>query len=163
MISNKEIKAQLKERELTLKEQGIILFAKNDEYPTEVYLTSLFLKKCRKGKIWNTPQLLSTLQNCWYGVDMKRLKSPGGKDGIFMLDRDFTPRNEMQRKIFDQFIDKPNSGFEELCQFLKCQKEEVIAVRVVHHHMRLLGILQHNPNTGLSRVVLVDFDINEHS
>jgi len=39
--------------------------------------------------------MLKALKNAAYGFDEKQARSRGGADGIFLLDRHFTPKNEM--------------------------------------------------------------------
>ena len=56
-----------------------------------------------------------------------------------MLDRDFTPPNVMMRKIFDQFLDKSDSGIDVIAKKLHAKVDDLKAVRLVSHHMRLLG------------------------
>lgn len=62
----------------------------------------------------------------------------------------------MQRKIFDQFIDKENSGFKEILKKLGFPKNKINAIRVVSHHMRLLGI--HFAGKDSDIIVLVNYD-----
>jgi hypothetical protein len=156
MLRFKELKKHLKELEESINNDGMALLSYNPENHTSVYITNDIIKKCKKGKVWNTPALLCTLQNCWYGIDPVKMKSPGGKDGIFLLDRDYKPKNEMQRKIFDQCIDKPGSAFMNYCDQFNVNPNNVLAVRVVSHHMRLLGILLKNDKTNT--IVLVNYD-----
>ncbi|TGN99759.1 hypothetical protein PN36_33795 [Candidatus Thiomargarita nelsonii] len=53
-----------------------------------------------------------------YGFDEKQARSRGGADGIFLLDRHFTPKNEMMKKLFDGFLDQPNSGIMDIAAAL---------------------------------------------
>jgi hypothetical protein len=160
MFTISELKLKLKELGKRIFKYGIALLAHNETNKTWVYITEDFVKKCKKGKVWNTPGMLSTLQNCWYGVDVTKMKSPGGKDGIFMINREYKPKNEMQRKIFDQFIDKEGSMFNNACLYFEKDPKDAIAVRIVSHHMRLLGILFRHENNDIfsNHIVLVDYD-----
>lgn len=120
------------------------------------YLTSALLKKCKKGRVWKSQGFLITLKNIRYGFDELQSRSVSGRDGIFLIDRHFTPRNSMQKKIFDQFIDKETSGFAKLVDALNLHPGELKAVRVVSHHLRLLGFLEIRKNENI--LVLVDYD-----
>ena len=100
--------------------------------------------------------MLSAIKNAEYGFDRSRAHSPGGLDGIFLLTRDFRPKNEMMKKIFDKFLDRKNSGAKEIADALDCSLDELIAVRLVSHHLRLLGVIR--PEEGKDTLVLVDHD-----
>lgn len=120
------------------------------------YLTSSLLKKCKKGRVWKSQAFLITLKNIKYGFDELQSRSVSGRDGIFLIDRHFQPRNSMQKKIFDQFIDKDTSDFREIVTLLELESTELKAVRVVSHHLRLLGILEQRKDKNI--LVLVDYD-----
>lgn len=161
----KELKNELKTLGKEIFKNGITRLTTNTDSSydstTIVFITEYFVKQCQKGKIWNTPELLSTLQNCWYGVDNKHLKSPGGKDGIFIIDRGYRPENEMQKKIFNRFIDKENSLFPSVCKFFEKKANDFIAVRIVSHHLRLLGVMfidRNKYDRELNIITLVDYD-----
>ncbi len=155
-----ELKDKVTEAEVLLKAYPLVEVFKrmNDERRrvTQVLLTERFRKKCRKGKVWKSPAFLTALKNAEYGYDPKHSRSPGGYDGVFALDRDFRPANAMMKKLFDQFIDKPGSGIDEIAEALGVAKEELIPVRVVSHHMRLLGVM--HQRKGVDIIALVDFD-----
>jgi hypothetical protein len=70
--------------------------------PLELSITERFRKKCRKGGVWKSKPMLTALKNADYGFDPVRAKSPGGKDGIFLITRDFTPVNTMMKKVIIQ-------------------------------------------------------------
>jgi len=123
-----------------------------------VGLTERLHKKARKGHIWKSPHFLSTLKNAEYGFDESHARSRGNSDGIFLLDRNFRPSNEMMHKIFDQYLDKENSGVEEVTQALGTTLKDLLAVRLVSHHMRLLGVLLRKEFEDW--LILVDFDDN---
>ena len=163
--TTKEIKEKLKSIENEVMRERVVEFMQNPlsgfESTTVVYITDYFIKKCKKGKVWNTPALLVSLQNCRYEVDNKHLKSPGGRDGIFVIDRDYKPRNEMQKKIFDRFIDNDNSMFPGICQMWDKTKDDFIAVRIVSHHLRLLGVMfvtKNDDGRTFNVITLVDYD-----
>ena len=126
------------------------------EKPVSIALTRRFLKKCKKGKVWNSAEMLTALKNAKYGFDSNHPKSMGGKDGIFLLTREHKPRNEMMRKIFDQFLDKPDSGAGDIAAVFGVTLDTMVPVRLVSHHMRLLGLL-YRTDTG-DALVLVDYD-----
>jgi hypothetical protein len=121
-------------------------------------LTERLHKKAKKAHIWKSPHFLSTLKNVEYGFDQSHARSRGGTDGIFLLDRNFHPKNEMMHKIFDQYIDKEESGIEEVAQALNADIKDLLPVRLVSHHMRLLGVLLRKEIEDW--LVLVDFDDN---
>ena len=60
------------------------------------------------------------------------------------------------KKIFDRFLDKRDSGAEELVDALGSDLDRIIPVRLVSHHMRLLGILHRSE--AVDTLVLVDYD-----
>ena len=83
-------------------------------------------------------------------------RSQGGSDGIFILDRSFRAPNEMMRRIFDRYLDKPTSGIGAVAAALEIKPTELQAVRLVSHHIRLLGVLHRK--TTEDWLVLVDYD-----
>jgi hypothetical protein len=93
------------------------------------------------------------------GFDELRSRSPGGRDGIFVMDRTFRPANEMMAKLFDRFLDKPASGADELATALGVSLIDLIPVRLVSHHMRLLGVLARKEEADW--LALVDCDRSE--
>jgi hypothetical protein len=152
-----ELKKRLTEIESELDSGAFVSFA---TVPTpggdlRVVVTDRLRKACRKGKIWKSPAMLTALKNAQYGLDRNRSRSRGGSDGIFLLDRTFHPPNEMMRKLFDRFLDKPDPLVALLMSRLKVRLDDLIPVRVVSHHMRLLGVLVERPEATL---VLVDYD-----
>ncbi len=62
----------------------------------------------------------------------------------------------MMVKIFDKFIDKPGSGAEDIDRKLGTNIQELQAVRLVSHSLRLLGVLFQAKDTDW--LVLVDYD-----
>lgn len=125
----------------------------------KVYLSRSLRKRARKARVWKTNEFCITLRNVKYGLDPDSAKSKGGRDGVYLLDRDFKPANEMQKRIFDQFIDKQNSDYATIVDALKLSHERIRAVRVVSHHMRLLGIC----HTGKEEDILVIVDVDKKS
>lgn len=119
-------------------------------------LTERLRHSCRKGKVWKSNAMLTALKNTQYGFDRTRTRSRGGADGVFLLDRTFEPRNEMMRKIFDRFLDKPDPLVAQLSARFAVAAEEFVPVRVVSHHLRLLGVLIEREEAA--QLVLVDFD-----
>jgi hypothetical protein len=119
-------------------------------------LTGRLMRRAKKGRVWKSPAFLSAMKNAEYGFDERHARSHGGSDGVFVIDRSFRPANEMMRKIFDRYLDKPDSGVDSIINELDVEAAELLAVRVVSHHMRLLGILHRRaPEDWL---VLVDYD-----
>lgn len=119
-------------------------------------LTDRLMRRARRGRIWKSPAFLTALKNAEYGFDERHARSQGGSDGIFLLDRSFHPTNEMMRKIFDRYLDKPGSGIERVSKELGVDAAALLAVRVVSHHMRLLGIFHRARSEDW--LVLVDYD-----
>ena len=62
----------------------------------------------------------------------------------------------MVRKIFDRYLDRPGSGVDDVAAALGARREQLLAARVVSHHMRLLGVLWRGPSADW--LVLVDLD-----
>lgn len=154
----KQTKQRIIEIENDLKNKGIIEFnrAMVNGRSQITYITSLLKKNCKKKRVWKSKEFLITLKNINYGIDNSNFRSKSGKDGIFILDRNYLPKNEMQRKIFDQFIDKENSDFKEILKELDLPENRLNAIRVVSHHMRLLGI--HFAGKDSDIIVLVNYD-----
>ena len=100
--------------------------------------------------------MLGTLKNAAYGFDESRARSVSGRDGIYIVDRDFDPPNEMMRKLFDRYLDKPGSGAEEVAASLDVPVADLLPVRLVSHHLRLLGVLARKADADC--LVLVDCD-----
>lgn len=122
-------------------------------------VTERLRKAARKEGVWRSREMLVTLKNAAYGFDEQKARSAGGRDGIFLLDRGFRPPNPMMHKLFDRFLDKPGSGVEEIAAALGVPVAELLPVRLVSHHLRLLGVLA---RTGKGDwLVLVDCDRSE--
>lgn len=124
-----------------------------------VCLTERLRKYARKEGVWRSREMLATLKNASYGFDAARARSVSGRDGIFLLDRTFRPANEMMRKLFDRFLDAPNAGAEKLAAALETPLAELLPVRLVSHHIRLLGALAQRSDADW--LVLVDCDRSE--
>jgi len=122
----------------------------------DVFLTERLIKRCRKAKVWKSRAMLSTLKNVQYGFCLQNSRSRGGIDGIFRLDRHFKPANSMMKKLFDQFLDKPSPLKEKIQSTFSISSEKWIPVRLVSHHLRLLGVIICLENSQV--LVLVDCD-----
>jgi hypothetical protein len=105
------------------------------------------------------PRDAHTLKNAASGYDEQKARGVGGRDGIFLLDRAFRPANEMMRKLFDRFFDNPTSGATELAAALGVPLVALLPVRLVSHHLRLLGVLARRSDADW--LVLVDCDRSE--
>jgi hypothetical protein len=121
-----------------------------------VALTDRLRKAARKEGVWRSRALLVTLKNAAYGFDERQARSVGGRDGIFLLDRDHRPANAMMHKLFDRFLDRDDGGAVELAAALGTPREALLPVRLVSHHLRLLGVLARRPEADW--LVLVDCD-----
>jgi len=119
-------------------------------------LTERLKRKCKKAKIWKSKELLTAFKNAKYGFDPMNAKSSGGKDGVFILSRKYQPRNEMMKKIFDRFLDKPDDLALKIAEESHVKLRDLSAVRLVSHHMRLLGVLKRGKKEDT--IILVDFD-----
>lgn len=111
---------------------------------------------CKRGRVWKSKAFLTAVKNASYGFDRRRALSPGGTDGIFLLTRGHRPVNSMMRKLFARFLDKEESGARELASALGTPLEELLPVRLVSHHLRLLGVLRCGDERDT--LVIVDYD-----
>ena len=62
----------------------------------------------------------------------------------------------MMRKIYAGYLDKAGKEADEVARVLGCSKEGLTAVRLVSHHMLMLGVLLKGDDAD--SLVLVDFD-----
>lgn len=127
-----------------------------DGHPLRLALTERLRKACKRGRVWQSTAFLTALRNAQYGFDENKAHSPGGADGIFLLTRTHQPPNEMMRKLFDRFLDRPGSGAGEIAGALGTPLGSLVPVRLVSHHLRLLGLLQREE--ARDTLVLVDYD-----
>ena len=119
-------------------------------------ITGRLRRLAKRGRIWKSSAFLTALKNAEYGFDEMRARSPGGADGIFLLDRNFKPPNQMMRKIFDQFLDKSLAEAAAIARQLNADAAAFRAVQLVSHHLRLLGLL-HQDEAG-DWIIMVDYD-----
>jgi hypothetical protein len=156
-----EAKARLKAIEGELPGTPFVTFHtfSRESRSLHVCITERLRKCARKEGVWRGREMLATLKNAAYGFDEGRARSVGGRDGIFLMDRTFRPANEMMRKLFDRFLDKPGSGAAELAAALGVTLADLLPVRLVSHHMRLLGVLVRKGDADW--LVLVDCDRSE--
>jgi hypothetical protein len=153
-----EMKSLVEAVETGLKGEPFVVmhrFTRNGR-PLNLALTERLKHSAKKGRVWKSPPFLTAMKNAEYGFDDRRVRSQGGSDGIFLLDRSFRPENEMMRKIFGRYLDKLGSGIEDITNALGVDATELLAVRVVSHHMRLLGVLHRAASEDW--LVLVDYD-----
>jgi hypothetical protein len=122
----------------------------------DLALTGRLRKACKRGRVWKSKSFLTALKNASYGFDPRRAQSPGGADGIFALTREHVPANTMMRKVFDRFLDHPGSGATVIASEMGTRIEELIPVRLVSHHMRLVGVLRRFEHKDV--LVLIDYD-----
>ncbi|MFT5679500.1 MAG: hypothetical protein ACI8RZ_000404 [Myxococcota bacterium] len=126
------------------------------ERPLHLCLTDRLRKRARKGRVWKSTGFLTAMKNAAYGYQEGHTHSRGGADGIFALDRSFTPANRMMSLLFAGYLDKPRSGAKTVAVTLGVSVEDLKPVRLVSHHMRLLGLISRQ-ETG-DWLVLVDYD-----
>jgi len=130
-----------------------------DGQSLHVGITERLRKQARKDGVWKSRGLCATLKNPAYGFDNQQDRSLGGADGMFLLDRSYKPpqaRTAMMRKLFDHFMDKLDSGVQELAGTLDVRTDDLLPVRLVSHHTRLLGVLCRKADTDW--LILVDCD-----
>ncbi|MBN1428058.1 MAG: hypothetical protein JXB07_06705 [Anaerolineae bacterium] len=153
-----ELRERLSEIEEDLTEEVFVVldvFERNGR-PLALAITDRCRRKCKKGRVWKSNEMLTALKNAQYGFVEERARSTGGIDGIFLLDREFRPANEMMHKIFDGFLDKQRSGAAEIAAELGVTLVQLLPVRLVSHHLRLLGVLARKSEADW--LVLVDYD-----
>nr|MEE4266887.1 hypothetical protein [Candidatus Krumholzibacteria bacterium] len=153
-----EVKKRLGDLDAVLTDRSVAEFG---EFNTphgglSVWVSDRLVKKCRKGRVWKSPGMCTAMKNAEYGFDTKTSRSRGGADGLFQVDRHFSPVNAMMKKLFDQFLDKPDPLVATLENHFGVPAQKWIAVRLVSHHLRLLGFMV--TSRGRSQLVLVDFD-----
>lgn len=153
-----EVRSKLEAAEERLAARDVAVFAdfRTSHGDLRVSVTDRLRRKCRKGRVWKSPTLLTALKNGAYGFDPKASRSRGGADGIFSVDRNFKPANAMMAKLFAQFLDKPDPLVDVLAAYLGTPAKEWFTVRLVSHHLRLLGVLVISASGG--HLVLVDYD-----
>ena len=154
----KEIKKVIESVESKLSEHTFIIahaFERNGRV-LYVALTNRLKKSCKRGRVWKSKAFLTAFKNAEYGFDESRAKSQGGSDGIFLLTRNYLPKNEMMKKIFDRFLGKPDIEAEAIANELNINMTSLLPVRLVSHHMRLLGVLM--KGTTVDTLVLIDYD-----
>jgi hypothetical protein len=127
-----------------------------DRRVLHVAVTERLRKAARKEGVWRSREMLTALKNAAYGFDEQRARSVGGRDGLFLLDRTFRPPNEMMRKIFDRYLDRAGSGAQEVAASLEVSLGDLLPVRLVSHHLRLLGVLARREDADW--LILVDCD-----
>lgn len=126
------------------------------ERPLHLCLTARLRRRARKGRVWKSAGFLTAMKNAAYGYREGHTRSRGGADGIFALDRTFTPPNRMMSLLFAGYLDKPRSGAEAVAATLGVPLAELEPVRLVSHHMRLLGVVSRQEDGDW--LVLVDYD-----
>lgn len=122
-------------------------------------LTARLERECRRARVWLSRAFLSACKNVAHGFDPRTAMSPGGRDGIFLLTRDHRPANEMMRKLFDRFLDRDDGQAEAIAKSLNTEVSSLLPVRLVSHHLRLLGVLHRRAADDI--LVLVDQDASD--
>ena len=151
-----DLQAQLRAAEEPLAAGELVALrpTERDGRTTQVVLTPRFFKLAQRARIWRSSALPITLKNAGYGFDPARARSLGGRDGVFLLDRSHD--GPMSRKIYGRFLDRPESGAAEVAEYLESSLDQLQAIRVVSHHLRLLGVLHRG--ASVDRLVIVDLD-----
>lgn len=155
-----EIMNRLERVEAQLPELGVLFhdFAGQGR-PMRLYLTDRLRRLARKDRAWCSRGMLSTLKNASYGFHENACRSRRGRDGVFLIDRLFVPRNQLLDKLFDQFLDKRGSGVEDIAGAFGVRVSELVPVGLGSHHMRLLGVLARA--TEFDQLALVEYYLCE--
>src|SRR5688572_22441719 len=128
-----DLKQQVSDIEADLKEHPFVelgIYERNGRR-LHLCLTERLHQVCRKAKVWKAKPFLTALKNAQYGFDESYARSTGGRDGIFIVDRTYYPPNEMQIKLFDKYLEKPDSGAESIAVALGTEISAMQAVRLV--------------------------------
>lgn len=152
------LKTQLRTIQHQLPEHVMLtlMVCTREEHTLHVHLTQRFYKRARKAKMWASKGMLTALKNASYGFDPSNARSRGGADGLFLLDRHFTPANTMMKLMFDGFLDKETQLIEDFAEHLDVPTSAFQAARLVSHHTRLLGLLVQLET--YTHFILVDLD-----
>lgn len=139
---------------------GVVLadFRTNDRL-LHLVLTDRLRMLAKKEGVWKSREFAATLKNAAYGFGERRSRCSGGRDGIFLVDRNYRPRNAMMLKLLDHYMDKAGSGIQSVAKWLGVKVDDLRPVRLVSHHMRLLGVLSRQDDADW--LVLVDCDRTE--
>lgn len=153
-----DAKERLTEIEGVLDDAPFALFHtfETGQRPLHLAITPLLQKHAKKDRVWRSREMLATLKNAAYGYQERDARSASGRDGIFRVDRDFTPANAMMRKLFDRFLDHPGPAAGDIANALGVPVGDLLPVRLVSHHMRLLGVLAQRDDGDW--LILVDCD-----
>jgi len=156
-----EVQSKLQEIEAGLSSSAFSLFHSfcRNERLIHVGITMRLKKRALKDRVWKSKAMLKALKNAGYGFDNKQARSRGWADGVFLIDRHFTPKNEMMKKLFDGFLDQPKRGVMEIATVLDIEPSVLLPVRVVSHHLRLLGVLYRAEREDW--LILVDCDVSQ--
>jgi hypothetical protein len=119
-------------------------------------VTDRLRRRAQRERVWGTRAMLGTVANAAHGFDEQRARSLRGRDGIFLLDRAHRPANAMMRKMFGGYLDRPDSGADAVAAALEVERTSLLPVRLVSHHLRLLGVFACKPDADF--LILVDCD-----
>jgi hypothetical protein len=151
-----EAKAALADSNNVLQTQRVADFAELDtpNGPIRLCLTDRLRNRCRREKKWRSRGLLMALTAAGKGYDPDDHQR--GVEGLFRVDRDRAITNRMMEKLFDGFLDKPDSLVPALEEAFGIDRVSWVPVRLVSEPFRLLGVFIPGE---VSMVVLVDFDV----
>ena len=152
-----ELKIRVSNLEPRLAEAPFVEVHCYEDGPRRLHLclTARLRQKARKGRVWKSKGMLTAMKNAAYGFDEDSPRSRGGRDGIFRLDRGFRPANAMMARLFDGYLDREGGNAAVVAASLGVAAEDLVPVRLVSHHMRLLGVLARKDDDWL---VLIDYD-----
>jgi hypothetical protein len=141
-MKKEEVQRRFREMDELLERRSLAEFAvfERDGRPLHLLLTERFRKRAKRARCWASSRMLTAIGNAAYGFDPERPRSRGGADGVFLVDRDHRPPNEMMKKLFAGFLDRPGGEAASLAKELGTDVASLFPVRLVSHHMRLLGV-----------------------
>jgi len=157
-MNPEELLLQIEEIEGELAEEpyGLLGVFDCDGRKLMLAITDRLRKRCIKGLVWKSRGFMATLKNVQYGF-VEKARSATDTAGIFLVDRTLKPADEVVHKLFEQYLDLPDSGAQAVAEALGATLDELRPVRLASHYMRLLGVLWQAPEGDW--LILVDYDM----